>query len=230
MSNLHTKPGMTAYQRWEMTSFNEPALKIPEPLNEPEIALPPQVASISEQELAEIREQAERDGYATGYAEAYAKGLSDGQAQGLADTLEKNEQQLARLEDLINQFEEELSQSSKQLGQQILDLALDLAHTLVHKQLELDKTAILPIVEDAIDQLIQVKQPAHLFLNPLDADTVQTHLGEKLNKKGWQIIADPHIEAGGCLLESASNVIDAGLSLRWQRITEHLQLANEQNG
>lgn len=223
MSSLLAKPGMTAYQRWEMTSFNEPVVKVAELPAVPEVTELPVLSTINEQELSELRDQAQREGYAAGYSEAYSKGLAEGQAQGLAETLEQNQQQLARLQDLIEQFQDELSQSSKQLGQQILDLALDLAHTLVHKQLALDKTAILPIVEDAIDQLIQVKQPAQLFLNPSDADTVQLHLGEKLSKKGWQIIADPHIDAGGCHLESASNVIDASLPLRWQRITEHLE-------
>ncbi len=223
MSNLFNKAGMTAYQRWEMTSFNEPIEKAPEPITNTEPLIETPVVQISESELQEIRDQAQREGYAAGFTEAYAKGLAEGQAQGLSETHEQNQQKLARISDLIDSFEDEINQSSKQLGQQILDLALDLAQALLHKQLELDKTAILPIVEDAIDQLIQVKQPAQLFLNPQDAETVQAHLGEKLTQKGWQIVPDPHLDMGGCHLESASNVIDASLALRWQRLHDFMQ-------
>ena len=223
MSNLFNKAGMTAYQRWEMTSFNEPLAKVPEPITNTEPLIETPVVQISESELQEIRDQAQREGYAAGFTEAYAKGLAEGQAQGLSETHEQNQQKLARISDLIDSFEDEINQSSKQLGQQILDLALDLAQALLHKQLELNKTAILPIVEDAIDQLIQVKQPAQLFLNPQDAETVQAHLGEKLAQKGWQIVPDPHLDMGGCHLESASNVIDASLALRWQRLHDFMQ-------
>lgn len=223
MSNLFNKQGMTAYQRWEMTSFNEPAPKFPESVDSPLTVAEEVIPSITEAELQSIRDDAQREGYAAGFTEAYSKGLSEGQAQGLSESREQTQAELARLTDIIDRFHDEINQSSKQLGQQILDLALDLAQTLLHKQLELDKTAILPIVEDAIDQLIQVKQPAQLFLNPQDAATVQAHLGEKLSLKGWQIVADPHLDIGGCHLESASNVIDASLALRWQRLHDFMQ-------
>ena len=67
-----------------------------------------------------------------------------------------------------------------------------------------------------------VQQPARIYLHPDDASTVREHIGEELREGGWHIIEDAQIEAGGCMVETASNQIDASSASRWKRISKAL--------
>jgi len=65
-----------------------------------------------------------------------------------------------------------------------------------------------------------VQQPALLVLNPEDVEIVRSHMKEELEKAGWRIAEDMHMERGGCRVETASNQVDASSPIRWQRIAD----------
>lgn len=210
-NSLIPKGQLTAFQRWELASFD------PEPeaaqTNLPvELAADVQAALAQQQaaELQRIQQQAYDDGYANGNQAGYAAGLQQGQAASLQlQTLMQN------LQIALTQFDEELAQS-------LLDLSLEIAKKMVIEALQVNPEIILKIVSTALSNLPHFNQNAHLIMHPHDADLVRTQMGEHLTHAGWKIFSDTKIEIGGCHIETAHSHIDATNQARWQRIVESI--------
>jgi flagellar assembly protein FliH len=196
------KEQMSAYQRWEMASFNEPAPQLHAP-ERPSI-----------EEIAEIREAAR----ATGHTEGWADGRAAGLAQGRAEAAEE----LQRLRQIADTFGSEVARADEIIAQQMLELALDLAKAVLKTALTVRPELVLPIVAEAVHYLPALQQPALLFLHPDDAQLVRQHMGDELQSAGWRVAEEPQMEPGGCRVETASNQIDASVPSRWQRVATAL--------
>jgi len=194
-------------QPWEMTSFDVGAQSVTN-ADSAGISLPTIEA------IAAIEEQARKEGYDAGHAEGLEKGLAEGREMAAMET--------DRLRGLADTFAEEISKADETISHQVLDLSIDLARALLKTALAVNPELVIPIVREAVRYLPVLQQPALLYLNPNDAVLVRQHIGDELTKTGWQLSEDPHLEAGSCRVETASNQIDASLPTRWQRLTAAL--------
>lgn len=214
MSKVIPKESLSAYQRWELASFNE----IPNETRKETCPAP----SVSAAELAQLREEARAQGYSEGMASGLEEGRAEGFAQGLAEGREQARQQAAHLQTIASEFGDAVTGANEQIAGDLLELGLDLAKAMLKTALQVKPELVLPIVSEAIRYLPTVKQPAMLFLHPEDARIVREHLADELEKSGWRLAEDPIMERGGCRVETATNQIDASTSLRWQRIADAL--------
>ena len=207
------KEQLSAYQRWEMASFDDKqttSLQIVEPPPIPPQLPPPPTA----EEIATILENARLEGYAAG--------LEEGRKTGLAEAENTLKETLLPLQRIAETFNEALITADEAIAQDTLDLALDLAKAMLKNALSVQPELILPIVKEAIHYLPSLKQPAILNLHPADASIVSERIGEDLTKSGWRIVGDTQIERGGCRVETGTNQIDATTTTRWLRIAESL--------
>lgn len=219
MSDTGEKGKMSAYQRWEMASFgDERPSQVEERLLQAKLA-----AKASREQIARDTETAQQQGYAEGYKQGYAQGLQDGQAEGRANGKAEVDAELSVMHGLTQSFRERLAEADEVVARDVLALALELTQAMLKSSLQLQPELILPIVQEALDHLPSVQPPAHMFLNPADADTVRAMLGEELEKDGWRIVADSHMEAGGCRLETAQNIVDASAATRWHKLTDAMK-------
>lgn len=198
------KEQMSAFQRWEMASFNE----------RPSAPALPEAMQPSIEQIAEIRAAARAKGHAEGLAEGRAAGLAQGRAEAGTET--------QRLQQIVAAFGQEVARADEVIGQQLLELALDLAKAMLKSALAVRPELVLPVITEAINYLPALQQPAVLFLHPDDALLVRNHIGDDLQKSGWRLAEEPHMERGGCRVETASNQIDASAGTRWQRIATAL--------
>lgn len=215
MSSVIPKGELSAFQRWEMTSFNE--------VKPSQLAEQIDQAKIRQDDANAVREQARAEGYAQGYQEAYAAGLIEGKKDGLAEGKEEMAAQIAKMQELVTNMSEQIGLANRDIGQDLLNLAIELAQAMTKNTLNVDPEAIIPIVKDAIEQIPSIQQPAQLILHPDDAAIIKSHMGDDLDKAGWRIKTDLHIERGGCKLETAHNLLDATVDTRWQRLTEAIK-------
>lgn len=206
MSNTLSKEKQSPYERWEMASFGDDRHKVASTSTA-------SVAKLAEQ-ITAAREQARLEGYAAGLAEGRSTGLQEGRGIAAEEAL--------FLQSIATAFQEEIAQANELIAQDMLDLALDIAKAMLKTTLEVHPDRIIPIISEAVQYLPTVQQPAILSLNPADADILRQHMGDELSKAGWRVSEDPHIERGGCRVETASNQIDATTPTRWQRITSAL--------
>lgn len=202
----------TAYQRWEMNSFgdNRPstlAARTPAPAA-------PVYMGPTDEELAQISEDARLLGHEAGHAAGYADGLALGRAESAVE--------LEHLQSIANEFSGALAAADETIAADVLELALHLAKTMLRSALEIKPELVLGVVRQAIDYLPVVQQPAVLVLNPLDAELVKDTLGEELDKGGWRVARDPAIARGGCKIDTATNQIDATVGARWERLSHAL--------
>lgn len=221
MSNVTLgKGGMTAFQRWEMNSFDQaPAKPEPTVATSNELTAPPPPA-ISPEEIARIKEEARLDGYATGYQEGFLAGEQEGKSLALHEGKQQTQEHLDVLEQLCANFRAQLDQADTLIAQDLLDLATDLARAMFKHHIEQQPELLLPVLQDALHQLPYMQQAAKLIVHPDDADIVTERLGQQLEKTGWRVIADAQIERGGCKLETPQNLVDASVSTRWERLLE----------
>jgi flagellar assembly protein FliH len=191
------KERLTAFQRWELASFDD-ADQEPAPLADD--PAPP--------DHTDLLEAAQTQGYADGYA----RGLADGQAQIAA--------RVAQLNALMQGLRTELAAAPFTLADDTLELALDLAQTLVRGTLAVEPARILPVVEEALASLPRVLQPATLALHPDDARLVREHLAADLT--AWRLRDDASLARGGCRIETAESRVDASLEQRWEKLNRAL--------
>lgn len=211
MSNIVPKGELSAFQRWEMTSFDERPVQKTEPLV---------LAKVDTESTDKDRETARLEGYASGYQEGYASGLQEGKNDGFVAAQEDMNVQIATFQQIAVGLSEQIANANQSIGQDLLNLALELAQAIIKNHLAIDPESIIPLVKEAIEQLPSMQQPAQLILHPDDAVIIKNHLGNELEKTGWRILSDTHMERGGCKLETAHNLLDATVNTRWQRLTD----------
>lgn len=223
MSNVIPKEQLSAYQRWELASFDAPPPPTPEEIlarlekGNQEARLAAYTAGLEEGRAAGFEQgQSEglQQGLVRGHEQGYAQGLQEGRAQG-AD-------EVARFRQIAQLFNTEIAQASENMASEVLDLALNLTKAMLKNALEVRPELVLPVISDAIHHLPTVKQPARLYLHPADAEITRTIMGDELRQSGWTIVEDAHIERGGCKIDTPTNQVDASINTRWQRISAAL--------
>lgn len=185
------KEQLSAYQRWELDSFEEEKQQVNFPTAE---------------EIERIHQSAQREGYEAGKAQGYK--------EGMAEASEK----IRQMQNLLENFNSEMQKLDQEIAQDIVSLSLAIARQVLQQALEVKPELLLSIIRSAIDQVPPFNQEARLVLNPDDASFVRKELGEQLTQTGWKIFEDSRIEKGGCRVETTASQIDATLSNRWQRV------------
>lgn len=222
MSDVIPKEKQSAYERWEMTSFDtiSPAARAAE-----KARMAAEHSAAASQQTANIAAMAKQieDARAQAHAEGYAAGLAEGRAAGKTQLAqEKN-----RLQQIAETFGTEVAQANELIAADMLDLSLDLAKAMLKTTLQVRPEVIVPVVREAIHYLPTLQQPALLHLHPDDAALIQTHMGDEISTAGWRIVEDMHMTRGGCRVETASNQVDATTETRWQRIAAALGKESE---
>lgn len=206
------KEQMSAYQRWEMASFDS---ELPSEREVREKKQAEENAHTVQAILRQVKQEAYEDGFKSGYLD------------GMAAAETRLGEDKACLLEMAAQFSAALQMQDNRLAESVLALSMDLAKAMLKIELQINPQAIIPVVLDAMHYLPQVKQPARVILHQEDAKVVRLHLGEELRQQGWQVQEDASIERGGCLVETAENQIDASNAMRWQRLTQGLSRVDD---
>ncbi len=213
------KEQMTAWQRWEMADFDtsKTATTIQG------VQLP------TVNELEKLRDEIHREGFAAGHSEGMAAGRKAGHILGYDEGLREgretaqatNAPLLDRLNQLLNQFDQELTNADQTIANAVLQLACDMAAAMLKTALPVQPELLLPVIRQAIIALPAMQRKGRLHLHPMDATVLRSHLHEELTH--WQIIEDTSITPGGCRLDTHQGTIDATLETRWMRLMAQLE-------
>ena len=203
MSSKGTDDKRTAWERWELASFDPPV-----PVN-PLLPRGETAITLSTAEEIERRlQQASEKGHAEGHAAGYAEGKLLARAEG------------ARLAALTTQLDAAVTTFDQQVAEDLLALALDIARQIIRQIIAVKPEVLLETVHEA---LAQTHHPhATIHLHPEDASLVRSYYGDQLAHAGHRIQEDRRLERGGCKIEAGGSQIDASLATRWQRIVASL--------
>lgn len=230
MAGIIPKEQLAAYQRWQANAFDAPDDVVEEPSE-----TPVEIAEVVEEEQGEavagplnlptaddieqIHEQARQEGYQAGYEE----GL-----QAAAEAMQTaRDEELARLRTLVENFRQSLGELDQAVGEQTLDLALEVASLVLGSTLTIRRDLLLPIVREALQALPLHHGNLALHAHPDDLDALRAGLVEIGPPGSINLVPDSTLSPGGCLLKAGHSEIDATLETRWRRVLEAIGVEPE---
>ncbi|MFM0034091.1 flagellar assembly protein FliH [Paraburkholderia strydomiana] len=212
------KESLSAYQRWEMASFDP----VPAPPPEPEV----DDGAAFEAELERLRDAAHAQGIASGHvagqALGYQAGYDQGHAQGFEQGQSEAREEAARLAALAATFKTALDGAQGAISETLVALALDIAQQVVRQHVQHDPTALIAAAREVLaTEPALVGAPA-LIVSPADLPVVEAYLMEELQTRGWTVRTDASVERGGCRAQAGTGEVDAGIDTRWERVAAAL--------
>lgn len=216
-----SKSRLTAWERWELASFDTPGQTRPHPLSAPApAAAAPNTAPAAPEaprlptaaEIEAVFQQAREQGYAAGHAE----GLSAGEAAGRQAT----EAQAQLLAEAIVRLDAAITGFDEQVSQEVLQLALEVARQIVRRSTTQQPDSLLAVISEAL--VLLPHQHASIYLHPEDAALVKTLQGSQLSHAGHRIHEDVSLSRGDCVIEAGNSRVDATLDTRWRRVVAAL--------
>ncbi|MBB3046365.1 flagellar assembly protein FliH [Litorivivens lipolytica] len=143
--------------------------------------------------------------------EARQEGLEMGRAEGLREY----QQKIAEVQQLIQALASPLDALDELVEQQLAQLALGIGQQLAQHRLEHHPDDIVAVVKAGLELLPVSAEPARIKVHHADAailreaDTVDHRI---------EIIEDPAVARGGCLLLAGSSTIDRSVAARLKQV------------
>lgn len=153
-------------------------------------------------------------------AAAYARGRRESEAEGqqrIATTLQNTAERLAQS---VKQLADVRPRLCKEAEADLLRLSLAIAQRILHRELNIDPTALQALVKLSLDRLGR-QDEIRVRVNPLLADTVRSILG-KLSSRPPDVTPDSALEAGGLIFETTRGQLDASIHSQLDEIERGL--------
>lgn len=226
---MNRKSNLTAWERWELASFDEaqqevrhhplrppPVEEAPEPPPEPEI----QIQLPTAEEVEEIRRQAHeagfKEGREAGYQDGYTAGHKEGFETGHKEGYTPAAEAAQHLATLAAKLDSALAALDPQIADELAALALEVAQEVLRQTLKTQPETVVTVVHDALTHLPH--QHANIYLNPADAGLVRQYAGDQLTHAGHRIHEDQRLQRGDVLIEAGGAQVDATVANRWRRV------------
>jgi flagellar biosynthesis/type III secretory pathway protein FliH len=159
----------------------------------------------------------EREAFATAYAQGEKAGVEAGTTR--ADAM------LRRLSDTLRELEELRRSMIRQTEHQIVQLAIEMARRIVRREVQTDNDLLCAMARVALDRLGDAS-PATIRLNPEDYHTIVARQGGAWAGSNVNVVADPSVGRGGCMVESPFGFVDASVEAQF-RVLEQALLAED---
>lgn len=170
--------------------------------------------AICEEARAEGFEQGKGEGFEAGRQEGFEQGLQQGLDEGRA----RIEAQLERLKGILDTLARPLDQQSAQLEALLVNMVTDLARAVVGAELATRPELLQRSVADALACVPPHSGAPVLRLHPDDCAL----LSEQAEKEGWELVEDPSLTPGGCILDAGSAHVDVSVESRFAQVADQL--------
>jgi flagellar assembly protein FliH len=188
---------LQGFTRWAPPQVGTPLP--PEPKVNDAPALP------TVRDLEALEQQARDEGYAAGLAE------------GRAAADEALRTQLARFESLIAAAARPLQAFDEATEQELARLAMVTARRVIARELSLTPALIVQAVRQAALALPTATRALRVRLHPDDLNLLRELDASEAH---WQLLADPELARGDCILESERSRLDARVETRLSAIVD----------
>lgn len=182
-------------------------------------ARPPEEAE-AERLLMEARLQAAECLHA---AEARARAVEaeareQGYRAGLEAAREAQRALLAEVEALRAEVHAERERFFDGLEPEVVQLALGVAEKIIRQEVDLHPEIVVGIARAALSRLKEART-VRVTASPADAEVLRARLPESLPHAldALEVAANPHVTAGGCLVDSDRGSVDARLERQLER-------------
>jgi len=154
--------------------------------------------------------------------EAYQKAFAAGQQSGLQMAETKTEAVVKRFSRSLEEVAGLRVRIIKTAERDLVELSIEIAKKLVHREVKLDEKIIATLVRVALDRLT-TKKGIKVTVNPLDSEVLNNELKDLLGEEGTiELKTDDDLRRGDCLVESDYGSIDARISEQFKEIEDGL--------
>ncbi|HCB13860.1 MAG TPA: flagellar assembly protein FliH [Gammaproteobacteria bacterium] len=244
MSKVISGDHLTAYQRWELPSVDQPP---PEP--ELPAATPAGVPAKTEtrersprgpktsstpptlDEIEAIQSEAHEEGFAAGYQEGrregreqgYKKGQQEGHtegyqrgyAEGLAAGRDEVLLRVQKLDQILSYMHQPLEALDVTIEEELTKLATEIARQLVRRELRTSPGEVVAVVREAVGLLPVGNTNIQVRLHPEDARLIREMFSlGRDDEPVWRLIEDQALSRGGCIVSTELSRIDATVEKR----------------
>lgn len=173
-----------------------------------------------EKGFQEGREEGVAKGYAEGTDRGHAEGLQRGLEEGRAQLQAQTDAAVAQLQSIMAQLNDPIAAQEDALEAALLNVALHLAQALIGREIKVDRQLAIGAVRAAVKALPVGSKQIQIFVNPQDADTLQSL--REVQRGEWLVEADASLTPGGCRVESAHSLVDYTLESRYRQLLEQM--------
>jgi flagellar assembly protein FliH len=161
---------------------------------------------VSEKEKADT----ERAQFAQGYEDGVAAGRREIEAQ-----LTKLRSRMAQLDAIMGSLARPFEELDKEVEEQLTLLALTVGKQMVRRELKTDPAQVIGVIRECVGRLPAAARDVRVKLHPQDAAIVRELLATNPGtERAWNIVEDPALTRGGCVVVSETSQIDARLDAR----------------
>ncbi|RDI97732.1 flagellar assembly protein FliH [Dyella solisilvae] len=199
MSAVMSRDNLAMLKRWMPPEVGEPAAPEPPP--------PPQepVAQPTVRELEALEQQAREEGYAAGHAE------------GMAAARDLVNARLAKLDALLGSAHRPLRAMDEMVELELARLAMTVARQVLSHELRTTPDLVVEAVRQATLALPAATGKLRVRLH---ADDLNLLRSLDVAESNWQLVADPTLQRGDCVLESERSRLDARVETRLAAVVD----------
>ncbi|WP_404417001.1 FliH/SctL family protein [Marinospirillum sp.] len=235
------------FERWEMPDLTGVRKRIAQRLDELEVEQqesdsenPPEPQAPTPEEIQTLREEAHNSGYAagfeegkqTGHEEGKALGYQEGEAQGqeagfqsgyqqgLEQAQHEVDQQLARLQSLIEQLQGPLQNLDQEVEAGLLSLVDLISRAILRREIGISRDFLGEVLREAVAALPAGHQRLRIYINPQDQQLIEAVRSDLLEEN--RVISDPQITPGGVRVETLQSLVDSTLENRYKKVIDSL--------
>jgi len=152
---------------------------------------------------------------------SFAKGYEDGRAAARREIdaqLAKLQARLAQLDSIMGSLARPFEALDAEVEQQLTLLALTVGKQMVRRELKTDPGQVIGVIRESVGRLPAAARDVRVHLHPEDAAVVRELLATPANERAWNIVEDPALTRGGCIVRTENSQIDARLDARLNAI------------
>lgn len=159
------------------------------------------------------------------YQEAFEQGEKDGNKSGEGKFLE----QLERLNTIMQSFESGVSGLNHLFEQHVIKLVVAIAKSVIRYELSMPENMIKNLVIEGLNCLPANSHGIHVHINPEDEKIIKQAIEQShINKfEHIQIVGNPDVAIGGCIIEAEDSKIDLTISSRLKEVFNNMHLNEE---
>ncbi len=146
-------------------------------------------------------------------ARGYQAGLEKAQAESQV-SLDALAAKVRQLESVLEFLAKPLADLDGEVEKELLQLALTVGKQLARRELRVDPTQVIGIIRESLSQLPASARDIRVHLHPEDAATVRERLAEPTSQRAWNIVEDPTLTRGGCVIRTEASQIDVKFESR----------------
>jgi flagellar assembly protein FliH len=116
---------------------------------------------------------------------------------------------------LLVQFQQGIDALEQSLARRLAGIAMQMARQVVRSELQTSATLVVDVTQEALAEVLLSARHITVKVHPEDLTWIEQGCADAFEARGARLLADTHIERGGCLVESDLGVVDARLATRW---------------